>query len=98
MTKKDEKTDGRKVFMWGVIVILLTLEGFLSTWSRVQCTNAGYALSKHQEDRRQLLSMQKKLIIEREHLRSPERITAIASRRMGLKMPDQNQILTIRLD
>lgn len=79
-----------------VCVMILTFELFVFTWARVHCTDTGYAIHREQEEHRSLLSLEKKLRIERAHLLSPDRISAIATGTMGLQMPEQNQILTIR--
>ena len=96
MKKQQNNGNSKKTFTWICFLIILTAEGFVFTWSRVQCTATGYALTRLQDEYNRLMSLEKNLIIERAHLRSPERITAIATQRMGLKMPDQNQILTIK--
>jgi len=81
---------------WVVVLVFLTLELFAFTWSRVQCTAVGYALTHEQEVHNEQVSIKKKLIIERAHLKAPDRISAIAQERMGLNIPEQNQILTLR--
>lgn len=85
-----------KNLVWVVLLVVMTLELFIFTWSRVQCTTVGYALTHQQDENNHLVSLKKKLIIERAHLRAPDRIAAIAQERMGLNIPEQNQILTLR--
>jgi cell division protein FtsL len=92
---RDENRMNR-TFVWIVILVFLTLELFVFTWSRVQCTTVGYALTHEQDVHNKLVSFKKELIIERAHLRSPDRIAALAQERMGLNIPEQNQILTLR--
>ncbi len=81
---------------WVVVLAFLTLQLFVFTWSRVQCTTVGYAFTHEQEVHNELVSIKKKLIIEKAHLKAPDRISAIAQERMGLNIPEQNQILTLR--
>ena len=95
-TLKDKQDSGKKTMLWVLILIILTLELFVFTWSRVQCTSVGYELTRQQDEHSRLLSLERKLIIERAHLRAPDRIAMIARERMGLRIPEQNQILTIR--
>lgn len=81
---------------WVVVIFVLTVELFAFTWSRVQCTTTGYAITHEQEVYNELVSIRKKLTIERAHLKSPDRISNIAKKRLDLDTPDQNQILTLR--
>jgi cell division protein FtsL len=82
--------------LWVACVLLLTAELFVFTWSRVQCRSTAYELTRKQDEHNRLLSLEKKLRIERAHLMAPDRISALASRNLGLQMPEQNQIMTIR--
>lgn len=84
------------ILLWAACVMMLTAELFVFTWSRVQCRSVAYELTRQQDEHSRLLSLEKKLRIERAHLMSPDRISDLATRSMGLQMPEQNQILTIR--
>lgn len=79
-----------------ILLSLLIGELFVFTWSRVQCVATGYNLTQSAEEHNQLVALQKKLRIELAHLKSPNRISAIAKNRLGLNVPEQDQILNIR--
>ncbi len=96
MNKTSNEKMGSETVVWIVVLVMMILELFAFTWSRVQCTTVGYSLSQQQDEHNRLMSLKKKLIIERAHLRAPDRIAAIAQERMGLNIPEQNQILTLR--
>lgn len=96
MNKASNEKMGNETVVWIVVLVIMILELFVFTWSRVQCTTVGYTLSQQQDEHNRLMSLKKKLIIERAHLRAPDRIAAIAQERMGLNIPEQNQILTLR--
>lgn len=82
--------------IWVILLTLLISELFVFTWSRVQCVATGYSLTRSAEEHNHLVALQKKLRIELAHLKSPNRISAIARNRLGLIVPEQDQIITIR--
>ncbi|MBU1170388.1 MAG: cell division protein FtsL [Proteobacteria bacterium] len=96
MKTNSKQTQRGSTLVWVFFLVVLTAELFVFTWSRVQCTATGYALTHQQDEHKRLLSLEKKLRIERAHLMSPDRIAAFAAQKIGLQMPEQNQILTIR--
>lgn len=96
MKKGNRQPRSFNTLLWVLCVVVLTTELFVFTWARVQCTATSYAIHREQEEHKSLLSLEKKLRIERAHLLSPDRIAAIATGTMGLQMPEQNQIMTIR--
>lgn len=82
--------------LWVLCVMLFTFELFVFTWARVQCTNKGYEIHQAQEEQRSLISLGQKLTIELQHLKSLDRLKAIATKNMGLQVAGQEQIITIR--
>jgi len=81
--------------LWTAIIALLIGESLLSTWSRVQCTQTGYEISQETRQYEALAALQKNLKIELAYLKSPERISAIASQQLGLVMPDPGQMVVV---
>lgn len=96
MTQGNRQTRSTHTLLWVLCVLILTTELFVFTWARVQCTATSYAIHREQEEHKSLLSLEKKLRIERAHLLSPDRIASIATGTMDLQMPEQDQIITIR--
>lgn len=62
------------------------------TWSRMQCTKAGYAIAEENKRYRELRTLQKELEIELAQLKSPSRIAKIARDQLGLDIPKPEQI------
>ena len=81
--------------LWMVMITLFIGELLLSTWSRVQCTQTGYEISQETRQYEALAALQKNLKIELAYLKSPERISAIASQQLGLVMPDPGQMVVV---
>jgi len=95
--KKKKSVVNRK--MTTTLFVCLTLfiaELFFYTWCRVQYTNAGYEITKANENRRELLTLQNNLRIELERLKSPDRIAKIAEEHLGLTPPAPEQMVTIQ--
>jgi cell division protein FtsL len=95
---RHDKKQPRRIntLAWVFCLMILTAELFAFTWYSVQSTALSYALTQAKDEHNRLLSLEKKLRIERAHLLSPDRITALAQQDLGLQMPEQNQILTLR--
>ncbi|MEW6439626.1 MAG: cell division protein FtsL [bacterium] len=67
---------------------LVTATSLLSIWVHVQTINLRYRVSQAYEENRRLLERQSSLEIERQMLRSPQRITRIAEQDLGMCLPD----------
>ena len=79
-----------------VLLFIFLGEFYCFAWSRTQHRNTGYAISTQTAEYKKLTARQKTLKIEVAVLKSPQRIERIAQKKMGLKTPSQNQIITIR--
>ncbi len=95
MKKGGAKTTGGNTRIWIGIVMLLILELFVYTWSRVQCVGTGYEISRATADHKAAVAERNKLAIELAHLNSPKRIAKIAGKELGLSMPKPEQIILI---
>jgi cell division protein FtsL len=72
------------------------VELFFYTWCRVQNVNLGYAINQENARSRELVTLQNNLKIELERLKSPERISRIAEKHIGLVKPSPEQMVIIR--
>ena len=82
--------------LWLCLMCLFMAELFVYTWSRVQCVNTGYEISRASAARKEALRVQKQLKVELTHLNSPARIGKIARERLGLNMPRPDQIVVLK--
>lgn len=85
----------KRIGLWITLMVLFFMEAFFYAWCRVQCVNTGYAINRQEQRNQALQAERNTLKIELARLKSPERIEAIARKRLGLAMPDAQQ--TIRL-
>lgn len=65
------------------------------TWFRVQCTQLGYEINRAAEIQKRQIALQNSLKIEMARLKSPERIVKIATDKLGLVMPQPEQIMSL---
>jgi len=76
-------------------MVLFISELYIYTWCRVQCVKTGYEISKETDKNIKLMALQKNLKIEIARLKSPKRITKIATQQLGLIMPKSEQVVII---
>ena len=81
--------------MWLGFLFIFIAELLFYTWSRVQCVQIGYEITKQSSVNRKRVTLQNNLKIELARLRSPERIENIASGQLGLTMPKSNQTIVM---
>ena len=97
MAKKQTKKPPVKkmTVVWLVLMALFITELFAYTWSRVQCFTIGYEISSATSRQRNLLALQSNLRIELARLKSPERISRIARKQLGLITPTPEQTIVV---
>jgi len=89
---KDWKTFYYIVFFCFVALAV----GLGLLWCRNKVTSVGYELSRATVRRDGLLEANKRLRLDLERMRSPQRIEKIASAELGLVHPSGAQIVSIR--
>ena len=82
--------------IWIVLISVFIAELLVYTWSRVQCMRVGYEISAEADKQSELTAVRKKLSIELERLKSPDRLSRIAKERLNLSTPTPEQTITVR--
>jgi len=97
MKKKSQKNTNKPKFVKILIILMIMFIGelFFYTWCRVQYVRLGYAISKQTKESRRLMTIRNNLQIELARLKSPQRLTAIAKKQIGLETPSPEQIIII---
>jgi cell division protein FtsL len=80
-------------FCWFVIIGLIFCELLVYTWVRTESTQTILRISKAQGLITQKASYHKALSVERDRLKSDDRITRIAKTRLNLSTDTSNQII-----
>ncbi len=75
-------------------ICMMVLCGYI--WSRITVVSIGYDISSANVKRDKLIEQNRRLSIEFEQLKSPERIEDIASRELNLVYPRREQVVDIR--
>jgi cell division protein FtsL len=76
--------------------IIIVAVVFVYLGSRLAVVNMGYDISEINRTRSTLVEKNKRLRVEFQRLKSPERIERIATEEMGLSYPTSAQIIRIR--
>jgi cell division protein FtsL len=84
-----------KFWLRSFVLLVLILEMFLYTWCRMQYLQLGYDIHELENRIVHLTRLKNELQIEQARLRSPERITQIATKQLGLQMPSPEQMIEL---
>ena len=81
----------------GVALLGLTLVGvaLFHVWLRLQVVHMGYVLSTTSKLQNQLEQEQRELKVELATLMSPDRLEAMARKRLGLAAPEKGQVIVL---
>ena len=71
---------------------------FAYGWQHYQWNQYGYRIEEAKKKKEQLAELERQLILEREHLRSPQRIDSLARRDLGMVVPAAGQLVTLNAD
>jgi cell division protein FtsL len=85
----------RRVLRYSVVLFCFALVVLLNVWLRLQVVNQGYALSATTTLHERLEQEQRELRVEHATLTSPERVEALARRRLGLGPPEKGQVIVL---
>jgi cell division protein FtsL len=93
--KKNRPQQLRHAGLWALLMGVFITELLVYTWFRVQCTQLGYEINRAAETQKRQTALQNSLKIEMARLKSPERIVKIATDKLGLVMPQPEQIMSL---
>lgn len=80
-------------FHWIIMIFLIFCELLVHTWIRTESTHTILRISKAQGVHAKEISYQKALFVERDRLKSDDRITQIAKTRLNLSPHTLNQTI-----
>jgi cell division protein FtsL len=78
------------------LVLVLSAFGFVFVWQRVQVIKTGYEIEALKKERDALRTTNKSLLIETATLTSPERVEAIARKNIGMRQPQDEQLVMVK--
>lgn len=80
-----------------VATSVLMLGAMAFVWSNVRIVKLAYEFQGLVQERRQLLRENRLLKVEMESLRSLDRVQALARKQIGLRTPENRQMVTVFL-
>jgi len=95
-TRRIDRSERRR-HHWAVLSLSLCLVGvvLLHVWLRLQVVRMGYALSTTSKLESQLEQERRELTVELATLTSPDRLEAMARKRLGLVAPEKGQVVVL---
>jgi cell division protein FtsL len=85
----------RHLLAMGALVFCLFLLALVHVWLRLQVVHMGYVLSTTTKLQGQLEQENRELKVELASLTSPDRLEAMARRRLGLMPPEKGQVIVL---
>ncbi len=95
-TRRIDSSERRR-HHWAVLSLSLCLVGvvLLHVWLRLQVVRMGYALSTTSKLESRLEQERRELTVELATLTSPDRLEAMARKRLGLVAPEKGQVIVL---
>ncbi len=87
------KKERVKPTKWLILSLIFLSQLFFYTLIRLESSHARNEISKLQQEKQKLQASTTVLIIEKERLRSPERILRIATGDLNLSTPSEDQVI-----
>ena len=91
------RSRGRFLVHFGFGLTMAVLSALFSSWVHIQNVNVRYEVSQRLLVQRDFIQARDKLEIERQMLRSPQRITRLAQERFGMRLPaGEEQVVVVK--
>jgi cell division protein FtsL len=93
--RRRRSTKSPWALLCGCLIVTLIGLVWVHVWLRLQVVHMGYVLSTTSKLHGRLEQENRELKIELATLTSPERLEALARRRLGLKQPEKGQVIVL---
>jgi cell division protein FtsL len=81
-------------FIFAAFVLMAV--AIIYVWSHTHMTELEYRIAGEISTREKLLDEQRKLKVEQATLKSPQRIEAIATSKLGMSYPESDQVIVLK--
>jgi cell division protein FtsL len=98
VTREADVKSHRDYIVVTILASMFLFGLFAYGWQHYQWSQYGYRIEEAKKKKEQLAELERQLILEREHLRSPQRIDSIARRDLGMVVPAAGQLVTLNAD
>jgi cell division protein FtsL len=93
--RAGRKRRRRHIIAFAFLALCLVAVALLHVWLRLQVVHMGYVLSTTSKLQNQLEQENRELKVELATLTSPDRLEAMARKRLGLVSPDKGQVIVL---
>ncbi|MGE0704516.1 MAG: cell division protein FtsL [Vicinamibacterales bacterium] len=95
IVREIDESRQRALWRWVRIGAFLVIVGLFSAWQHFEIIRHGYSIGQMERERAELEETARRLRLEIETLRSPQRIEALATRELHLVAPSHADALII---
>jgi len=95
IVREVDESRHRALWKWVRIGVFLVIVGLFSAWQHFEIIRHGYSIDQLERERADLEETARRLRLEIETLRSPQRIEALATRELRLVAPSHEDALVI---
>jgi cell division protein FtsL len=92
----EKASAGVKYFTFILVAFALMTVALIYVWSHIHMTELEYRVAREMSIKERLLDDQRKLKIEQATLKSPQRIEAIATGKLGMSYPERDQVIILK--
>jgi cell division protein FtsL len=86
----------KRVFFVLFVLFLFMGSGMVYVWTNFKSTQIGYDLSELEKEEMRLREINNKLKVELALLKSPQKLEAIATQKLGLIRPEPERIIVLK--
>jgi cell division protein FtsL len=95
IVREVDETRQRRMRNWVLVALLLVAVALAAAWQQFELLRYGYRIERMQQDRAAEEEISRRLRLEIETLRSPERIEQLATERLNMVAPRPDQAIVI---
>ncbi len=92
----EKASAGVKYFTFILVAFALMAVALIYVGSHIHMTELEYRVAREISVKEKLLDDQKKLKVEQATLKSPQRIEAIATKKLGMSYPERDQVIILK--
>lgn len=78
------------------LLAVVTLMALLFVWTRIQVIQLGYEVSRIRKETTDLMRQRDRLEADIAELKSPDRLSRVASERFGMRLPMGDEVVILR--
>ena len=93
---REKASAGVKYSTFILVAFALMAVALIYVWSHLHMTELEYRVAREISIKEKLLDDQRKLKVEQATLKSPQRIEAMATEKLGMSYPERDQVIILK--